>query len=66
MHNASDQVLEEHRFDANNKQLHNLEMTSDIGSNPIDNDLEDFGFDTDGLNIIKIDKNLFYKYFFYN
>lgn len=46
MHNATEQVLEEHRFDTNNKQLHNLDVNSDM---PIDNDFgEDFGHDFDG------------------
>lgn len=52
MHNASDHQLEEHRFDANNKQSHNLEIISDVGSTPMDNDLEDFGGDFDGVGDI--------------
>lgn len=55
MQNVSDQQLEEHRFDVNNKQLHNLEVTSDVGSMPIDNDLEDFGNDFDGGDVENIE-----------
>ncbi len=54
MHNASESLLEEHRFDANNKQSHNLEIISDIGSTPMENDLEDFGGDFDGVGDGKI------------